>query len=113
MTGVDTAAEYREWAAVLVHGSSPSYERLAQAVADDPATVRFLDGLTPTQRQPNLLFAALRWHVSTSSADSDADNTAARPSVSVTSPSCSPPSMLGRSVLLMSLPRIPSSPTTN
>jgi hypothetical protein len=62
MTGVDTAAAYREWAAVLAHGSSPSYERLARAVADDPATVRFLDGLMPAQRQPNLLFAALRWH---------------------------------------------------
>lgn len=61
-TGVDTVAEYREWAAVLAHGSSPTYERLAQAVADDPATVRFLDGLTSAQRQPNLLFAALRWH---------------------------------------------------
>ena len=62
MTDVDTAAEYREWAAVLAHGSSPSYERLARAVADDSATVRFLDRLTSAQRQPNLLFAALRWH---------------------------------------------------
>jgi hypothetical protein len=62
MTGADTAAEYREWAAVLAHGSSPSYERLAQAVAQDAETIRFLDGLTRAQRQPNLLFAALRWH---------------------------------------------------
>ncbi len=57
----DTAAFYRRWAQLEAHASSPVYERLAHAVADDPAALAFLDALPRQKRQPNLLFAALRW----------------------------------------------------
>ena len=56
------AREYREWARVEGHGSSPTYERLALEVADSSATLELLATLDPLKRQPNLLFAALRLH---------------------------------------------------
>jgi len=58
----ETANLYRQWAWVEAHGSSPIYERLALAVAEDPATLDFLSEVEATKRQPNLLFGALRWH---------------------------------------------------
>ncbi|SEE13379.1 DUF2332 domain-containing protein [Ruania alba] len=57
----DTAAFYRSWAQVEARGSSPQYQALAEAVADDPTTIAFLDALPRSKRQPNLLFGALRW----------------------------------------------------
>jgi hypothetical protein len=39
-------------------GRSPQYEHLATEVAGDAAMLRFLSGLPPEKRQPNLLFAA-------------------------------------------------------
>lgn len=58
----ETANLYREWARVEAHGSSPIYERLALAVAEDPAALELLSEVEPAKRQPNLLFGALRWH---------------------------------------------------
>jgi hypothetical protein len=59
---VDGIAElYREWADVEARGSSPTYERLARAVADDERVLRLLAGVPERSRQPNLLFGALRW----------------------------------------------------
>src|SRR5665647_2544527 len=58
----ETAKLYREWAQVEAHGSSPIYERLALAVAEDSAALEFLSKVEPAKRQPNLLFGALRWH---------------------------------------------------
>ncbi len=58
----ETAEAYRRWALVESHGTSPIYERLALAVADDPATLTLLQRVEPARRQPNLLFGALRWH---------------------------------------------------
>ena len=58
----ETANLYRAWARVEAHGSSPIYERLALAVAEDPAALEFLSEVEPAKRQPNLLFGALRWH---------------------------------------------------
>lgn len=52
---------YREWAAEEARGSSPIYESLALAVAEDDAACRFLASLLPEKQQPNLLFGALRW----------------------------------------------------
>ncbi len=53
---------YRRWAQVEAHGSSPSYERLALAVAEDPAATELVATLPRGKRQPNLVFAVLRWH---------------------------------------------------
>lgn len=57
----DTAGFYHRWAELEAHGSSPTYERLAHAVAEDPTTLAFLHTLPRPKRQPNLLFGALRW----------------------------------------------------
>jgi hypothetical protein len=43
------------------HGNSPAYERLSSAVADDPAFIAIIDQLPEPKRQPNLLFAAVRY----------------------------------------------------
>ena len=43
------------------HGNSPAYERLSQAVADDAELIERLDQLPEPKRQPNLLFAAVRY----------------------------------------------------
>src|SRR5690349_17224974 len=56
-----TAAEYRFFATEMARGSSPLYERLALAVADDRDLLALLDGLPPAKRQPNLLLAAARY----------------------------------------------------
>ncbi|MHA3703617.1 DUF2332 family protein [Jatrophihabitans sp. YIM 134969] len=58
--GVETAAWYREMAARGYGDSSPTYRRLAEAVADDPGTLARLSTLAPLHRQPNLLFGAAR-----------------------------------------------------
>jgi len=57
----ELARKFRRWARIEAHGSSPSYERLAVAIADDPAAKAILVDLPPAKRQPNLLFAAMRW----------------------------------------------------
>src|SRR5450631_684354 len=41
-SAAETAKLYREWARVEVHGSSLIYERLALAVAEDPAILELL-----------------------------------------------------------------------
>ena len=61
-SAAETAKLYREWARVEAHGSSLIYERLALAVAENPAILEFLSKVEPAKRQPNLLFGALRWH---------------------------------------------------
>jgi hypothetical protein len=62
VTRDSTAQLYRQWAQVEAHGSSPTYERLALAVAGDEDMLKILDAVEPAKRQPNLLFGALRWH---------------------------------------------------
>jgi hypothetical protein len=59
--GFATDARYREMAEFGYADASPSYRRLAFAVASDPAVLAHLDTLPPLQRQPNLLFAAARY----------------------------------------------------
>jgi hypothetical protein len=51
---------YRWFAEHEAGSSSPSYARLARAVAGSSELVGLLAGLEPGHRQPNLLFAALR-----------------------------------------------------
>jgi hypothetical protein len=62
--GVDAArlaAAYRRFAAEEARGRSPLYETLAGAVAEDPDVLAFLLALPREKRQPNLLFAAVRF----------------------------------------------------
>jgi hypothetical protein len=58
----ETADLYRRWARAAAWGSSPIYQRLALAVAEDDAVLRLLESVEIGKRQPNLLFGALRWH---------------------------------------------------
>jgi Uncharacterized protein conserved in bacteria (DUF2332) len=56
-----TAENYRRFAALEASGRSPLYAELANGVAGDPELLAFLDTLRPEKRQPNLLFAAVRY----------------------------------------------------
>ncbi|MFF2775425.1 DUF2332 domain-containing protein [Streptomyces sp. NPDC058052] len=58
---MDTAGRYRRFAATEARGHSPSYERLAGGVAGDPGLLALIDELPPARRQPNLLFAVVRY----------------------------------------------------
>lgn len=58
---MDIAAWYRWFAENEARGSSPQYERLASAVAESEELVRWLARLPGAKRQPNLLFAAVRF----------------------------------------------------
>ena len=54
------AATYAEFATREAHGVSPTYERLAHAVAADTGLLARLGGLPPARQQPNLLFGVVR-----------------------------------------------------
>jgi hypothetical protein len=54
----DAADRYRRFAALEAAGSSPIYEQLCLAIADDDELIHRLDELPPRLRQPNLLLAA-------------------------------------------------------
>jgi len=58
---MDTAAWYRWFAEIEARGSSPQYERLANAVAESNELLERLSLLPETKRQPNLLFASVRF----------------------------------------------------
>jgi hypothetical protein len=55
------AQHFGRFARTEARGKSPLYEHLSQAVADDPPMLRFLSARPPRQRQPNLLFGAVRY----------------------------------------------------
>jgi hypothetical protein len=55
-----TSDRYRHFGPAEARGSSPIYERLALAVADDRELLGRLDRLPEAKRQPNLLFASAR-----------------------------------------------------
>ncbi len=57
----DIADDYRDFAG-YAHGDSPCFEGWALAVADDDEVQAWLTELPPVKRQPNLVFAAARWH---------------------------------------------------
>jgi hypothetical protein len=57
---VTIADEYREFGSREARGVSPTYERLALAVADDPVLLDRLAQLPPAKQQPNLLFGVVR-----------------------------------------------------
>lgn len=58
---MDTAAWYCRFAEHEALGSSPSYYRLATAVANSEHALQFLSELPANKRQPNLLFASVRY----------------------------------------------------
>ena len=58
--GVTTADQYAEFGSREARGVSPSYERLALAVARDDELLTRIETLPPAKRQPNLLFGAVR-----------------------------------------------------
>jgi hypothetical protein len=58
---MDTAAWYRWFAENEARGSSAQYERLANAVADSDELLERLSLLPGAKRQPNLLFASVRF----------------------------------------------------
>ena len=56
----DVATQYADFAAYA--GDSPCFEAWARAVADDPEVLAWIGSLPPVKQQPNLVFAAARWH---------------------------------------------------
>lgn len=62
MTGTldDVAAYYRHFATRELHGSSPTYERIALALADDTDALAVIADLPVVKRQVNLVLTALR-----------------------------------------------------
>lgn len=57
---VGTAEWYRGFAAMEAAGSSPRYEAIASAIADDAPLVERIRALPTEKRQPNLVLAAAR-----------------------------------------------------
>lgn len=58
---VEISQWYRGFAEQEARGRSAMYERLALAVADDDELLRHLSALPEPKRQPNLLFASVRY----------------------------------------------------
>src|SRR5690242_13413708 len=52
---------YVEFADRQARGVSPTYERLARAVARDDELLALLESVPAPKRQPNLLFAVVQW----------------------------------------------------
>jgi hypothetical protein len=59
---VDTSELYQRFASTEARGESPCYERWAEGVAGDPELLGLIDALPDPKRQPNLVFAAVRYH---------------------------------------------------
>ena len=57
----DVIEEYRDFATYAA-GDSPCFEDWALGVAGDQEVLAWLATLPPLKRQPNLVFAAARWH---------------------------------------------------
>lgn len=57
----DLIEEYLDFASYAA-GDSPCFEAWALAVAEDAEVLTWLGTLPPVKRQPNLVFAAARWH---------------------------------------------------
>ena len=57
----ELAAEFTRFATLETRGSSPLYERLALAVAEDAELLALAAGGRPEQPAPNLLFAAVHY----------------------------------------------------
>lgn len=58
---VDVARQYLDFAG-YARGDSPCFEAWAVGVAEDPELQGWIATLPPVKQQPNLVFAAARWH---------------------------------------------------
>ena len=58
----DVSDFYRHFAEHEAKGESATFEDWARGIADDPEVRALLDELPVGKRQPNLVFAAARWH---------------------------------------------------
>ena len=58
---METAHRYRASAEEAARGASPRYEEFALGVAEDRDVLAFLSTLPELKRQPNLLFAAVKY----------------------------------------------------
>jgi hypothetical protein len=56
----DVARQYADF--VLYADGSPCFREWAVGVADDPDVLAWIATLPPVKQQPNLVFAAARWH---------------------------------------------------
>lgn len=68
------AAVYDEFGRRWAHGTSPLYEEWAVAVSRSPDVLDRLAALPRRMQQPNLLFAAARWHGAEAVGGSDFTN---------------------------------------
>ena len=57
----DVVSQYVEFGAHTA-ADSPCFEEWSRGVVDDPEVVAWLSSLPPLKQQPNLVFAAARWH---------------------------------------------------
>lgn len=56
------ARRYTEFAGWALSGGSPCFARWADGVASDPQVLAWIATLPEPKQQPNLVFAAARWH---------------------------------------------------
>lgn len=56
----DVRSQYLDFAAYA--GDSPCLQEWSRGVADDPEVLAWIGALPPIKQQPNLVFAAARWH---------------------------------------------------
>lgn len=56
----EVTEQYRDFARYAV--DSPCFASWASRVAEDPAVLGWIGALPPVKQQPNLVFAAARWH---------------------------------------------------
>ena len=56
-----TSENYRRFAALEAHGTSPVYEAICNGISADPELLAFLGGLAPRCRQPNLLLGVVKY----------------------------------------------------
>lgn len=57
----DVAGQYADFVTYAA-GDSPCFEKWALGVCHDPAVLAWVGSLPPGKQQPNLVFAAARWH---------------------------------------------------
>ena len=57
----EAAEEYLVFAADAA-ASSPCFDAWGRGVAADPEVLAWIETLPPIKRQPNIVFAAARWH---------------------------------------------------
>ncbi|BAU31615.1 DUF2332 domain-containing protein [Microcella alkaliphila] len=62
-------SRWDRWARVEADGLSAQYAAWARAIAANDALINLIDALPAGKKQPNLVFAAARWHGAPSEAD--------------------------------------------